>query len=174
MGQEVTSEARTFVAFRPRDGDFEAFMSVDGLLSFDADPESLLGEAARIYRELIGKMRTMVAEIESLRVARHLVPARKIWRVGDMIFDLTARLASLSLQIDSLYGHLERDLSVKRKWLEKVVIFRRYVPGEEVIPEGLNWGRCEKGTRRIAERLSQGLPVDHRQGRGWRTRTEQN
>jgi len=68
-------------------------------------------------------------------------------------------LAELSLEIDDVYKHLVRDLGAKRKWLEKAIIFRRYLPTQDLIPQSLNWGRCEKGTRRVAERLRDGLPL---------------
>jgi len=38
-------------------------------------------------------------------------------------------------------------LGVKKKWLEKAIIFRRYVDDKNAIPKNLNWGKCEKGTK---------------------------
>jgi len=65
-------------------------------------------------------------------------------------------LEILGLQLDSMYKHLTRDLGVKKKWLEKVIILRRYIENEEIIPQSLNWGRCEKGTRKVAKKISEG------------------
>ncbi len=157
----MTPDKLAFMSFEPNEGHFEAFISVDGLLSHgrEGDPEPLLKEAAHLYETYTGKMRQVMAEIRAHRAARKLVPARKIWQLGNIIFELTGDLASLSFQVNDLYVHLARDLGAKRKWLEKVIIFRRYLPDEEAIPPSLNWGRCEKGTRRIAERLLRGLPV---------------
>lgn len=154
----MTSNDLAFVAFEPRDGGFGAFVSVEGLLSNVADPESLLGRASQLYERCVAIMRAQVAEIERLRSARKLTPARTIWRLGNDIFELVEGLREISLQLDDVYGHLNRDLGVKRKWLEKVIIFRRYLPSESLIPDGLPWGRCEKGTRRAAIRLRNGLP----------------
>jgi len=155
----MSSDRLVFVSFEPRDGQFEAFMSVEGLLSTESDPHLMLQEAAALYQRSVWRMGSLVADIQARRAARQLVPARKVWQLGDAIFELRDELARLSLQVNDVYGHLVRDLGVKRKWLEKVVILRRYVPVLEAVPETLNWGRCEKGTRRVAEKLSKGLPL---------------
>jgi hypothetical protein len=154
----VTSDKLGFVAFEPKNGQFVALLAMEGLLSSQRDPELLLQEAAKVYERSTMRMTSLVAEIQACRAQRKLVPARKIWRLGDAIFELKSDLEELSLQIDGLYDHLVRDLGAKRKWLEKVIIFRRYLPDEALIPESLNWGRCEKGTRKAAERLRNGLP----------------
>lgn len=138
-------------------GEFTAFVSVHGLLALQDDPQSVLQEAAQLYQDQMDTMRLLIAEMHSYRIERRLVPARKMWKLGDAIFDLRDRLGRLSLELDDLYWHLVRDLNVKRKWLEKAIIFRRYLPCERMIPESLNWGRCEKGTRRIAERMRDGF-----------------
>jgi hypothetical protein len=104
-------------------------------------------------------MRIFIKEIQALRNNRKLLPAFKIWQLGNAIFELQHNLNKLFLQLDGLYDHLVRDLGVKRKWLEKVIIFRRYLPDENAIPQSLNWGRCEKGTRLVAEKLRKGLPL---------------
>jgi len=57
-------------------------------------------------------------------------------------------LYKLNLQIDNLYYHLTRDLNINRKWLEKVIIFRRYISDQEFIPESALWGTFEKGTKK--------------------------
>jgi len=158
MGQEVRSDKPAFVVFEPGDGQFRALLSVEGLFSIEEDPEGLLRQATTLYERYVASMRDRMAELKALRASRELTPARKIWRLGDDIFQLREGLVRLCLQIDDIYTHLVRDLEVKRKWLEKVVIFRRYVPSEKMIPEELNWGRCEKGTARVAKRLRDGLP----------------
>ena len=156
----MTSNNQWPIFFEPKDDGFKAFMSVEGLLSGNSDPALVLVEAADIYAMFVSRMRSVVKEIQQARAARILVPARTIWSLGDLIFELSEKLGSKSLQLDDLYLHLGRDLGVKRKWLEKVIIFRRYLPAAEAIPESLNWGRCEKGTRRVAEGLAQGIPLE--------------
>ena len=154
----MTSDKLAFVAFEPRNGQFVAFLSMEGLLLGETDPELVLREAANVYQRSITRLSFLIAEIQTWRARRKLIPARQVWHVGDSIFELTSGLEKLSLQIDGLYDHLARDLGAKRKWLEKAIILRRYLPDEESIPRSLNWGRCEKGTRRVAERLRAGLP----------------
>lgn len=158
MGQKVTSDKLAFVSFEPKNGQFMAFLSMEGIIFSEKDPELVLRKATKLYEHSIAKMRSIITEIWVTRANRKSIPARKIWQLGNTIFELKDGLASLSLQLDNVYSHLARDLGVKRKWLEKVVIFRRYLPSKELIPKALNWGRCEKGTRRIAERLRDGLP----------------
>lgn len=155
----MTESRLAFVSFQPNDKQFTAFLPIEELISSQTDLAEVLNKASFIYGRSVTKMRSLVAEIDNLRLNHKLVPARKIWQLGDAIFELKDNLEKLSLQIDGLYDHLVRDLRVKRKWLEKVVIFRRYLPSEDIIPELLNWGRCEKGTRRVAESLLKGLYV---------------
>ncbi len=146
----------TFVAFEPRNDTFVAFMPMEALVSTSEDPASMVRQAAKLYEDSIRAMRTSIDQIQRNRTSHTPTPARKIWELGNVIFGLCEELDRLSLQIDGLYEHLTRDLAVKRKWLEKVIILRRYLPDVSAIPESLSWGRCEKGTRKIAERLRDG------------------
>jgi len=145
-----------FVSFEMKDTQFKASLAMETFVTTGVDQEVLLQSSANVYEKSIRSMCLIVDEIRAIRENRQLTPARKIWELGDEIFRLTKELAALSLQVDGLYSHLVRDLGVKRKWLEKVVIFRRYLPDKVLIPESLNWGQCEKGTRKAAERLLSG------------------
>ena len=149
----MTRGKLAFVSFEPSNEQFRAFLPMEELLLGDDDLEFKLKEALKVYQRSIVKMRNLVKEIQTFRDNRKLLPARKMWQLGDAIFKLQHDLNKVSLQLDGLYDHLVRDLGVKRKWLEKVIIFRRYLPDENAIPQSLNWGRCEKGTRRAAEKL---------------------
>ena len=146
-----------FVTFKKEQGEYIAYTSIKQFFSSDRDIEAVLKEAAKLYERSVKQMQSVIAEINTTRNRHILLPARNIWRLGNIIFELVEGLKRLSLQIDGIYDHLVRDLNVKRKWLEKVIIFRRYIPDEHMIPESLNWGRCEKGTRRIAENIQKGL-----------------
>jgi len=149
----VTGKKLAFVSFEPSGGQFRAFLLLEELISNDNDPDLMLKKAAEVYEHSIATMRNLVKEIQIFRDNRKPLPARKIWHLGDAVFELQDKLNRLSLQLNGLYDHLVRDLGVKRKWLEKVIIFRRYLPNENAIPQSLNWGRCEKGTRRAAEKI---------------------
>lgn len=148
-----------FVSFEPINESFRAYLSMEEFILSDKDPELTIRKAVKIYENSIIEMRTFIKEIQGFRINRKRLPALKIWQLGNAIFELQFNLNKLFLQLDGLYDHLVRDLDVKRKWLEKVIIFRRYLPNENAIPQSLNWGRCEKGTRRIAEKLRKGLPL---------------
>ena len=157
MGQEMTENKLSFVYFEPRNGQFRTFLTMEKVITGQEDPEVFLNQVAELYGQAVKRMCSLVAEIQDMRTHRKLVPARKVWEVGDAIFKLGEDLEKFSLQVDGLYDHLVRDLGVKRKWLEKVIIFRRYLPEQKAIPDSLNWGRCEKGTRRIAEQIRGGM-----------------
>ena len=148
-----------FVSFEPIDKRFRAYLSMEEFILSDKNPELTIKKAVKIYEDSIMKMRTFIKEIQDFRNNRKLLPAHKVWQLGNAIFELQYNLSKLYLQLDGLYDHLVRDLDVKRKWLEKVIIFRRYLPDDNAIPKSLNWGRCEKGTRRVAEKLRKGLPL---------------
>ncbi len=152
----MNTERLSFVSFKPENSGYTGHVPIEELWSSNRDYETVLQEASNLYEGSIVRMQRMIDEINSYRNQRRLLPARKIWKLGIMIFTLIEDLKGLSLQIDGLYDHLCRDLNVKRKWLEKVIIFRRYIPNVSLIPDSLNWGRCEKGTRKIAERIAQG------------------
>lgn len=153
----MSSDRLAFVSFERASGKFVGFLSIEGAVGSERDPEAVLREATKIYEQSVAGMVSALAEIETARASRTLIPARTVWRLGHIIFELKDELAKLGLQLDGMYEHLTRDLGVNQKWLEKVVSLRRYLPEESLIPESLNWGRCEKGTARIAQRLSSGL-----------------
>lgn len=143
---------------RSHDG-LRASLRLGDVALVSGDLQGVLSTAAGLYAEAIERAARAIGSIRECRAARKLTPARLVWNVGDCVFELRDRLEEHGLQLDDLYAHFIRDLGVKRKWLEKAVILRRYVPEEELIPKDLNWGRCEKGTKRIAERLSARLPL---------------
>ena len=162
----MISRKRRFVSFEMKGGTYSAFVTIDELLAGNDDLPSLLAHASALYSSYVSEMRALVDLIAAHRRKRELVPARVVWQLGDRIFGLVAQLDQLSLEIDGIYDHLERDLGAKRKWLEKVIIFRRYIAQERTIPEHLNWGKCEKGTRRIAEMIQKGMDPGQRDERG--------
>ena len=149
-----------FVTFKPDNGRFTGFLEMEAMIRSEGDTQVLLQKASKIYGQSIARMCSLVSEVQDARAKRKRIPARKIWEIGDAIFKLRDDLEQLSLELNGLYGHLTRDLAVKQKWLEKVVILRRYLPDKKLIPRLLNWGRCEKGTRRVAQKLSKGLSLD--------------
>ena len=108
----------------------------------------------------IAKMLQLCARLDMLRREKKRTPALLIWELGDAIFAMRSELSSAGLELDDVYAHLTRDLDARRKWLEKVIVFRRYVHQKKAIPAAAYWGRFEKGTRRKAEQLQAGVPLD--------------
>jgi len=149
----MTTNIKSFISFEPKEGKFSAFLPMETAIEREGNLESELSKLTKIYEDSIDEMRFILKKIQEARINKKPVPAYLIWRLGNKIFLLTNKLESLSFQLDGLYNHLVRDLGVKRKWLEKVIIFRRYVPNENIIPRLINWGVFEKGTRRKAEQL---------------------
>jgi len=156
VGEEVTIGRLGFVSFEPANGAFRAFLSIHAALDGDSDPEDLAREAGAVYERLVGQMRSAVEQIDVLRRTHTPIPARKVWQLGDLVFRLTGELAERGLELDGVYEHLTRDLGVKRKWLEKVIILRRYIDNVSVIPKSMNWGQFDKGTGRTARALRNG------------------
>jgi len=148
-----------FISFKPINDKFKGYLSIEVVFDGKKEPDKIINKATKIYKKNVEKMISIVDFTKKLRANHTLVPARKIWQLGNIIFKLKDELELLDLEIDGIYDHLTRDLKVKKKWLEKVIIFRRYIPDVNIIPEALNWGRFEKGTRRKAERLKSGLPI---------------
>lgn len=147
-------DRRVFVSFKPTPDRYRFIgrLPVDEMSEVDGDIADLLSKAEEVYGSYIARMRDLVNKINELRKHRKF-SARMAWVLGDLIFELRDQLGALSLQLDGIYEHLTRDLGANKKWLEKVVILRRYLPVEEMIPPGLNWGYFEHSTRRKAEQL---------------------
>lgn len=147
-----------FVSFLPEGNGFQSSIPLRDF-SFLDDPESVLLDASGVYSTAILQMRNQLLHVQKYRAEKVPIPARLVWQLGEAIFVLVDTLRQLGLQIDGLYQHLSRDLGVSRKWLEKVVILRRYIPSEHLLPESLSWGQLEEGTRRKCLRLVEGLPL---------------
>jgi hypothetical protein len=142
------------VSFKPRASGFSASVPIGEFMLARGSPAVRLARAVRVYEQSLRALSSFAASIIALRSRREVTPARMVWRFGDGVFRLVSKLAEAGVEIDGLYDHLVRDVGLKRKWLEKAVILRRYVPNEAMIPASLNWGRCEKGTRRVAEGIA--------------------
>ena len=141
-----------FVSFKRTEGRFIAYVPVNQLLSADQDKdtENILHEAVDLYEQVLTNMKSALEDIDHYRKNHKFLPAKIVWKLGNIIFNFVEMLEKNGLQIDGIYEHFERDLDIKRKWLEKVITFRRYIPNENIIPMSMNWGYFEKGTRRKA------------------------
>ena len=149
----------TFVSFEPTASGFQASLSLEEAFKNVRDPAALAQRAEEVYGMSIAKMLRLCHRLSLLRAEKRRTPALLIWELGDAIFELRRELGSTSLELDDVYAHLTRDLGVRRKWLEKVIIFRRYVRTREVVPVEATWGTFEKGTRRKAEQLQAGVTL---------------
>ena len=129
---------------------------MEQLDSLGEHPELLLKKASGIYAQAVEEMRRFLSEMADLKAKRQPVPARIVWELGDIIFSLSYRLRQASLELDDLYAHLTRDLGVKRMWLEKVVILRRYIEMQDSIPETLKWGQFYSAPKKTAMSLLKG------------------
>ena len=122
-------------------------------LSEEEDLETNLNKASYLYEQFLIQATEILAKIDHHRLKRIVLPAKLIWQLGDIIFGFVGDLEKINFQIDNLYEHMRQEFSVKRKWLEKVIILRRYISDEKHIPDKLSWGYFEKGTRRKAEEI---------------------
>ena len=122
----------------------------------DGDSELLLKRAGSQYSESIRLMRGQLEQMKEIKRGRKVIPARRMWEFGDSVFSLVKAMERMSFHVNGLYDHLTRDLEVKRMWLQKVVIFRRYLPNQKSIPVSIPWGRCSASPRKIAKAILQG------------------
>ena len=160
MGGEVTQDGASFVSFEPSGQGFRAYLAIEKALDSGGTADDLAKRATDIYKKSIKKMTLVTGAINECRVGKMPVSARLIWELGDTIFSLRRDLAESGLQLDGVYEHLTRDLNVKTKWLEKVIILRRNIAKGETIPYSLNWGRLEKGTSRKSKLVAIGKPIE--------------
>lgn len=156
----MTRYKSNFVSFEPIDDSFRGYLSIEAALREEEKPELLLNKAEKIYEIKLKNMKSKIVAINTAKANHEPIPARNIWAIGDSIISLRNELSKIGLELDGVYDHLVRDLSVKKKWLEKLIILRRYLPNKALIPKSLNWGRLEKGTRRKAIKLKSGQPID--------------
>lgn len=153
----MTIKKLAFITIEPRNSKLTAFLSLEGILSIGKDPETILEIAIFIYECIVNKMHSKILEMQKYKTLRKPIPAKLMWELADYIFKMNKMFTGIEVQLDNVYGHLIRDLGVKRKWLEKAVTFRRYLPEKDMVPESLKWEKFKEGTRRKAERLKKGL-----------------
>jgi hypothetical protein len=160
MGAKMMRDELAFASFEPFGQGFRAYLAIEKALDGGEIAGELAQRAANIYEKSIKDMTSTIRTINAWRASNKPVSARLIWKLGDTIFSLRHNLMVLGLQLDGVYDHLTRDLNVKTKWLEKVIILRRNLTKEELIPESLNWGRLEKGTSRKSRLLATGKSIE--------------
>ena len=146
----------TFVAFVPKEEGFIASVPMEQLDALGSNPEAILEQAGSKYQSAISDMRSLLAELDSLKAKRTPIPASKVWELGDAVLALLNDLERSSMELDNLYEHLARDLGMNEKRLGTVITFRRHLSDKELIPESLKWSQCEKNARKVAENLSKG------------------
>lgn len=149
-----------FVSFEPRAEGFTVFVPLEDAVTMEDDLDALTVKAEKIYKGYVERIRKILSEIEKCKKNRRPVSARQAWQVGNAIFELKESLEELSLAVDDLYSHLERDTGADRNWLGKVVTFRRYLSDMNLISESLTWRRCKSAPRRAALRIRDGVQVD--------------
>ena len=140
----------SFISFEPEKNRFRACFPLGDFILNEQDYEKNFSKAEKIYESSIKRMLTIVNEMNNYKQKHRRLPAQIVWELGDTIFELQKDLNCISLQIDGLYHHLVRDLGLKRKWLEKVIILRRYIEDKKIITESMNWSKFEKGTKKVA------------------------
>jgi len=150
----MSSNNEIFVSFKPQNDHFVGFVSIEVASNNVLDPENLVKHCTKIYNQSIAKMRQKFDEINSYKNINKPIPARKVWELGNLIFKMQNRFQNENVSLDGVYDHLERDLNVRRKWLVKVIILRRYIPNSTIIPISTSWGYFDKSTRKKALELT--------------------
>lgn len=143
------------ISFQPDDQGFVAHIPL-GDLSLIKNPEKSLKKASFDYAKAIQSMQGQLKELNEMKKNRKIIPARKIWKLGDSIFSLVDKMEQMLFCINGLYDHLTRELEVKKMWLEKVIIFRRYIADQKSIPKSLAWGKCSSSPRKATNLILSG------------------
>ena len=141
------------VALEPRGGGYVASVSFGQLGRLGDDPDAALKVACDAYGRAVSTIRGVLADIEQLKQDRTPIPARKMWEMGDAVVNLGAEMEENSMEVASLNDHLVRDLALNVKRLGTIVTFRRHLPDQDYVPEGLGWSQCEKKARQVAQEL---------------------
>ncbi len=151
MGQDAVSVS---VKFIPRTSRFAAAIRVDGQVGWPRFLDHVPKDLAEVYAMRIRNMRLILEANERRKRRGEPVLARSIWGLGNRIF-LLRRDVELRfwMEIEDLYGHLERDLGLSRQTLSRIVTLRRYVPQMKMIPPGLTWSAISSSPKRFGEGL---------------------
>jgi hypothetical protein len=142
----------SFISFSKTQNGFVGAVELSTLGSID-NLELLVKNAEKKYSLYIAKMLNVLAKIDSNKNNSKPVYASDVWELGNLAFKLKDDLSKLSLQLDDLYAHLCRDLNIKRKRLEKIIILRRYITNKRIL-HGLNWGFFDHSTKKKAQLLT--------------------
>lgn len=138
-----------FIQFKPDVNTYKAFITLEAI-NGKTNPEILIKKAIFIYSKNIKNLRKIYIKMQEDRKQKKPIYAQDMWEIGNIVYRLKKELELLSLEIDGMYDHLTRDLGAKKKWLEKAIIFRRYIKDKNKILKPLRWGKFEKSTKKKA------------------------
>lgn len=144
-----------FISFFPTEIGFSSSFFLGDFIFEHEDIDAISYELAKIYEDGIKNLKELLNIRKEMLLKKQRIPAVFIWDIGDQIFRINNQINSTGFQIDDYYSHLERDLGISRKWLEKVIILRRYINDKNTLPQGLSWGYFEKGTKHKAIKLKE-------------------
>lgn len=153
----MKNEQFIYISIKLINNSFVAVIALEDIMKVDKDLELLLNKISSIYSVQILKCRDILNDINKIKSSKQIIPARKVWDWGNEIFKLIYSLEKINIKINNLYYHLSRDLNVKKKRLEKVIILRRYIDRVNNIPERISWGYFEHSTKRKATQFSKKL-----------------
>jgi len=75
-----------FISFIVKDNDFQAFISVQGIVELEGDLELITNNAIEIYKYALNRLNILIIEKNNLVINHDKVPARLIWNIGNEIF----------------------------------------------------------------------------------------
>lgn len=145
-----------FVSFGIMDNEFIAAIPLDHIKTGAITKESELKAVAKIYKNQIIAIKKIIENLESDKSKKITLTASKMWKLGDKIFELIEMIGKKNFEIDNLYEHLIIDLGRKKDWLKKAIIFRKNLPDEKLIPNGLKWHHCKDRPKISAEMILRG------------------
>lgn len=145
---------KSFISFEPSGLKFDGFLSITAI-NDKVNTEKLASNASRIYQKGIQLLKLILNKINIDKIENKSAHAKYMWQFGDTVYKIKNHLGVLGLEVDDMYAHITRDVVVKKRWLQKVIIFRRYISDGSIIPKNSRWTYFEENTKKKAISLSE-------------------
>jgi hypothetical protein len=141
------------IKFLPWEDGFTAAIRLRDVFEAPESLQHMLDSLAACYEMRIRNMRLILEANRRRKRRGQPVLATSIWGLGNRIFLLMRDMKYAFVEVEDLYGHLERDLGLSRNAISRIVTLRRYVPRLDMLPPDLKWDTIAPSPKRFAAGL---------------------